>query len=332
MKHNVLFLSLFFLVYCCFFQAPNLCADRGGGKFQVELFGGFSILNPPDLNQQAYYDITHEEFLNDLQYQYYDLLLGDNFSYSSQVEGELKGIKNALPMGFRIKYSLNSSISISFGFKYLSRRQDSRVAYQYDVRSLNPDDLFYYNEFSTSSESSPYRLFVKAYVPLVGIHYKIKGNRFLDLEAYFTMGTLYAECSYAKQHQYYESNSYGYWYEENVSYEMKGNGKGGAIDTGIRMNLHVMKQIDIFIESGYALQKAYNFSGPGSKVVVHNDVNSSGYTESTTWEGTWGVFRREFDRPWGYFVSNYISNEYGTDNFVLDLSGFQVRIGISYTF
>jgi hypothetical protein len=193
---------------------------------------------------------------------------------------------------------------------------------------------FIYDEFSASSESSPYSLFVKGYAPMIGIHYKIKGNRFLDFEAYLTIGPFFAECSYTRQHRYYKSNSYGYWYEQNVSYEIKGKGKGGAMDAGIRINLDVMKNIDLFIECGYAILKAYDFSGPGSKETVFNDVNSSGYTESTSWEGTWDIIRWEFNRPWGSWNANFPSNEYGTDNtgFMLDLSGFQVRMGISYKF
>jgi hypothetical protein len=222
MKHSVLFLSLFFLVCCSFFQVPHLCAaGAGGNKFQLELYGGFSMLNPWYLNQRADYDMIYEEFYKESGYKYYDLLLGDNFTYSSQVEGKLKKIKNALPFGLRLRYSLNPSLSVSIGFKYLSRKIVSRVAYQYDVRSLNPDDIFYYNEFSTSRESSPYSLSVKGYVPMVGIHYKIRGNRFLDFEAYLTTGPIFAECGFARQQRYRESNSYGYWYEQNIFYEIR---------------------------------------------------------------------------------------------------------------
>lgn len=336
MKNNILFLSLFFLVCCCFLQVPHLCAARAGGnKFQLELFGGFSMLNPRDLNQQADYDTIYEEFYNEWKYIYYDSLLGDNFTYSSQVEGGLKRIKNAFPWGLRLRYSLNQSLSVSIGFKYLSKRQDSRIEYQYEVRSLNPDDVFYYNEFSALSESSPYSLSVKGYAPMVGIHYKIKAQGFLAFEAYFTAGPFFAECSYARQQRYYELNSYGYWYEQNVSYEIKGKGLGVAVDTGIRMILDFVKNINLFIECGYIFQKANNISGPGSKETVYNEVNSSGHTESSNWEGTWVVTGREFIRPWGGLYYTFPTNEYGTADdkaFALDLSGFQVRIGISFKF
>jgi hypothetical protein len=335
MKNNILFLSLFFLVCCCFFQVQDLCAAGAGGKkIQLELYGGFSTLNPGDLNHRVDYDMIREEFLNELKYKYYDLLLGDNFTYSTQVEGELKRIKNALPFGLRLRYSLNSSLSLSIGFQYLSKRQDSRVAYRYEVRSLNPDDIFYYDEFSASSESSPYSLSVKGYAPMIGIHYKIKASRFLEFEAYFTTGILFVECSYARQHRYKKSNSYGYWYEQNVSYEIKGKGKGYSNDIGIRINLDVAKNFDLFIETGFSSHAASNISGPGKKETVFNEVNSSGFTETTSWEGTWDVVGWTFTRPWGYLNTYYPSNEYSTSyrSFVLDLSGFQVRMGISFKF
>ncbi|UCH95429.1 MAG: hypothetical protein JSV88_00905 [Candidatus Aminicenantes bacterium] len=335
MKRIVLVLSLIFLFCCSFFPVPLLYASApGGNKFQVELFGGFSMLNPWDLNQQTLYDMAYEEFYHEWQYRHYHSLLGDNFTYTVQAEGVFKKIKNALPLGFRIRYFLTPSLSISMGFTYLSKKQNSRVTYRYDVRSLNPDDVFYYNEFSSTSENSPYSLFVKGYVLPSGIFYKIKGNRFLDFEAYLTAGPIFAECGFARQHNYRESNSYGYWYEENVFYEIKGKGVGVALDTGIRMNIHVLKKLNLFVECGYSLRSAVKISGPGSRETVYNDANSSGYTDSADWEGTWFVLRRELNRPWGGpMIANFLSNEYGGGeypNFKLDLSGLQVKIGISF--
>jgi hypothetical protein len=324
MKRILLFLSLFFLL---------AASGAGADKFQVELYGGFSMLNPWDLNQRADYDHNYESFFSETRYWAYHYLLEDNFTYTGHIEGEFKKIKNAMPLGLRIKYFLNPSLSVSIGFKYLSRKQDSSVTYQHDVRSLNPDETFYYNEFSSTRENSPYRLFVKGYVPMVGIHYKIKSSRFLDFEAFLTGGPLFAECGFARQRRYWESNSYGYWYEQNVSYEMKGKGTGIAVDTGIRMNIDVVKNIDLFMECGYSFQRAVDISGPGSSETVYNELNSSGYTESTAWQGTWAVIPGRFNRPWGQWSYNFPSNEYGTDElseFKLDLSGFQIRIGVSF--
>jgi hypothetical protein len=98
------------------------------------------------------------------------------------------------------------------------------------------------------------------------------------------------------------------------------------------MKFDVLKKIDLFIECGYTSQIAVNFSGPGRKETVFNEVNSSGYTETTNWEGTWGVIRWEFKRPWGYLSTTFPSNEYDRKDFVLDLSGLQVRMGISFKF
>jgi hypothetical protein len=334
MKRMVLFLSLLFLFWCSFFPVSHLYAsgDRAD-KLQIELYGGYSLLNPWDLNQRAGFDLIYDEFNTLWKYRYYHSLLGDNFTYSGQLEAEYKKIKNAIPLGLRIRYSMTPSLSVSIGFKYLSKREESRSGYHFDVRSLNPDDVFYYNEFSITKEISPYSLFVKAYIPMVGIHYKIKSNRFLNFEAYFTFGPVFAECGFAKQQHYRDSNSYGYWYEQDDSYDIKGKGTGAAVDTGIRMNINVVKNIDLFIECGYALQGAINISGPGSIESVFNEVNSSGYSESNSWEGTWAVIGYEFNRPWGYLYHGYPSNEYPAEDYMkfkLDLSGFQIRMGISF--
>jgi hypothetical protein len=334
MKHIPLYLTLFFLIWGSLSGVPFLHGSgTDGKKFQIEFYGGFSLLNPVDLNRRVEYDHSYEQFFTEDRYRYYHSLYGNYFTYSGQREGEFKKIKHALPMGIRIKYCLNSSISISFGFKYLSKEQNSRVTHRYDVRSVNPDAVYFYDEFSSTRENAPYTLSVSGYAPLVGIHYKVGRNRSINFEGYVTAGPLFAACRFARQRYYRLENSYGYWYEQSLTYEIEGKGTGIVLDAGVRVNIEVIKNIDLFIEGGYSYQRAGSISGPGRSETGYIDVNSSGYTESGSWEGTWAIISGSLDREWGVQPYRFPGSEYGTrglSDFSLNLSGFQLRAGVSF--
>jgi len=333
MKHIPLYLTLIFVFGGSLFRVPHLYASgTDGKKFQIEVYGGFSLLNPVDLNRRAEYDHSYEQYFTEDRYSYYHSLYGNFVTYSGQREGEFKKIKHALPMGVRIKYCLNPSISVSFGFKYLSKEQNSQVTHRYDVRTVNPDALHFYDEFSSIIENAPYTLSVTGYAPLVGIHYKVGRNRLVNFESYVTAGPLFASCRFARQRYFRQSNAYGYWYERNLFYEIEGKGTGIALDAGVRVNIEVIKNIDLFVEGGYSYQRVGNISGPGRSETGYTDLNSVGYTESLSWEGTWAVVSSSFSNEWGELPYQFPSNEYGTQglsDFSLNLSGFQLRVGVS---
>jgi hypothetical protein len=335
MKYIPLILTLFFLILGTLFHVPPLFASETEGKafkIQIEFYGGFSMLNPIDLNQRSEYDTTYERYYTEDRYSYYHFLYGDYFTYSGQIEGEFKKIKHALPMGVRVKYCLNPAISVSLGFRYLSKSEDSQVTHRYDVRSINPDAVTFYDEFFFVRENTPYTLSVKGYAPLIGVHYKVRRNQPVNFEGYVSVGPFFAKCGFMRQRHYRQTNLYGYWYEQNLTYEIEGKGTGIVLDAGVRMNVEVLKNIDLFIEGGYSYQRAGNVIGPGSRETVFTDLNSSEYTESSTWEGKWAVISGSFDSGWGELPYQFPSNEYGTEGlsgFSIDLSGFQLRIGVS---
>ncbi len=334
MKHSSFFTVLLLVLTVSLFVAPSLHAAADGKKFQVEIYGGFSLLNPAHLNNRADYDRTFEQFYTEDRYSYFHGLSGDLYTYSGQVDGQYNKIKNAFPMGIRLKYNLGSSLSVSLGFKYLSRTRDSSVTHRYDVRFVAPDAILYYDEFSTTRENSPYSLFAGGYAPMVGIHYKIGGGRAVNLEAYAAAGPLFASCRFSRLRSFREESVYGYWYESTRTDEIEGKGTGIALDAGVRVNIRVVKGIDLFIEGGYSFQRAGGISGAGSFEIEIVDSNSSGYIETGTWEGTWVMVPGVLDREWGQRSYQYPSNRDGNDGaseFKLDLSGFQLKVGISFS-
>jgi hypothetical protein len=334
MKHFSFFTVLVLLVTVSLLKAPSLHAAAGGKTFQVEIYGGFSLLNPTHLNNRADYDRTFELFYTEDMYSYYHGVAGNLYTYFGRMVGQYNKIKNAFPMGIRLKYNLNSSLSVSLGFKYLSRTRDSSVTHQYDVRIVAPD-VAYYDEFSAARENAPYSLFAEGYAPMVGIHYKIGGRRAINLEGYVAAGPLFASCGFSRRRFFRKENVYDYWYERTLTYEIEGKGTGISLDAGLRLNIRVVKNIDLFVEGGYSFQRAGGISGAGSSETEFIDSNSSGYIETEAWEGTWAVVPGVLDDEWGQRYYQYPSNRDGTDgfsDFKLDLSGFQLKVGISFKF
>lgn len=314
--------------------APGVRASQeDGSKLQIELFGGFSSLNPKDLNGRVEYDRLYEDFYTELRYSYYRDIYGDSVTYSGRVDGEFNEIKRALPVGLRLKYKLNQALSVSLMFKYLSDKQDSQVTYEYDVRLVEPDAVQFYDEFTLFQENSPYSVSVKAYVPMVGVHYRLGKIRFLNGEAYLAAGPMFARCEFMRRRYASSLDSYNYQTEADSSLEMTGKGTGLALEAGIQVNLKLARSLYLLVEGGYAYQTAWNITGPGRSENTTRDSNMAGYTDSAEWDERWGMVEGNLTGEWGRFPCAYPSSQPGSGNtrdFRLDLSGVQIRIGLSF--
>jgi len=331
--------TTFCLRFVCLFgavllAAPAVGASQGDGKkLQVELFGGFCTLNPKDLNGRPEYDRLYEDFYTELRYSYYHDIYGNLVTYSGSVDGEFNEIKQALPVGLRLKYELTPALSVSLGFKYLSSRRDSQVTYQYDVRLVEPDAVQFFDEFTLLQENSPYSISAKAYVPMVGLHYRIGKIRFLNLEVFLAAGPMFARCEFMRRRYASSLDSYEYQTEADSSLEMTGKGTGLALEAGIQVNLKLAKNVYLLVEGGYAYQMAWSIAGPGSSETTTRDSNMEGYTDSASWDGQWTMDEGYLENEWGRFSYSYPTGQPGTGNrsdFNLNLSGAQVKLGLSF--
>lgn len=96
------------------------------------------------------------------------------------------------------------------------------------------------------------------------------------------------------------------------------------------MNYSMNTHLGFFIETGYAYQVVKDLEGPGYS-------RSNGEVEE--WEDEWGMKEYYKAQYWGIVDSMYASNSWKypknqlwVRGFKLDLSGFQVRIGVSFRF
>jgi hypothetical protein len=296
-------------------------------KFRIELYGGFTLLNPSDLNLLVDYD-------NRIQAFNYDSLLtylqdSDQIrSWTKTQEGGRQKIKTAFPFGVRLKFYLNPMIAVSFGIKYLSKKRMSEFGFSYARNELSGE------QYIENTIYSPYSLSAKAYAPILGIHITKKVNDSLTVEGFLSGGPLYVQCHYLSDWSYE-------WWISGTNYnwsmftsagvlEERGKGTGIALELGGKGSYPLAEDLEVFLEGVYSYQVAKNVSGEGRETWGES---------SETWDGQWGIKEEKVSSPWGELEvklpTNYWPNNSNTGksrDFELDLSGFQLRLGLSFRF
>jgi hypothetical protein len=219
-------------------------------------------------------------------------------------------------------------MDISFGFSYFTGSRKSRFKNIFEVIENEGGTALYADELKS------YSLSAKGYIPSVGIHLGKKISSLLRLEAFFTGGPLFAECSYAMDWAsgwpLTDSNGdFGNLQEGTL--EEVGKGTGMSLQAGAKMDFNFAERYGLFIEGGYAHQKVSDLSGPGTRSMT---------SHRETWEDEWAIKQDIRVRPWGTAHFLWPSNGWeffqGTwwraQDFELDLSGFQIKIGLYFRF
>jgi len=308
-------------------KSENFVSVISQKKFRIELYGGFTLLNPSDLNLFVDYDNRIQEFNYESLLQY----LQDNEQIRSWIKtqkGNRRKIKNAFPFGVRLKYYFNSMIAVSVGFKYLSSKRVSEFDFQYTRNELSGE------QYIENMIYSPYSLSAKAYAPMLGIHIAKKIKNALVLEAFLSGGPLFVECHYLSDwiYEWWISGTGYNWlmFTSAGVLEEKGTGTGIALDLGGKVSYPLADDVEIFLEGGYSYQIAKTVSGEGREVLGES---------SETWDGQWGIKKEEITSPWGELevelpTSDWPGNSSSgkSRDFELDLSGFQLRLGFSFRF
>lgn len=315
---------------CIWFVMPTAltagqkAVARERGRFRVDLYSGFSFLNPSDLNLFVDYDRSVQEFSYDA---YFDYLRNNNMirSWNKNAEGERRKIRFALPFGIRIRYSVLDFLAVSVGFQYFRGGPSESLNFGY-TRSETSSE-----QYLESLDITPYRLEVKAYCPIVGVHFFKRFGSVLTVEAFAAGGPLLAECSYESHWHYtWTIQGQGYAWETYKSeglLQEDGSGTGLFLEVGGRFSIPVHRRLDVFLESGYAYQAVKSLSGSGRETQGE---------KTETWEGKWGIKSETMTTPWGtrdlLFPTNYRTDGTGVGDFRLNLSGFRIRIGVSWGF
>jgi hypothetical protein len=297
-------------------------------RWRIELYGGFSRINPGDLNLRATFDDIYDSFYSEDYFRYLESQ-GEIDSFTKTNEGgKANFLRHSIPMGIRLRYGVTDWFGVSFGISFFTSARESRYKNTFEVSQSEGSPALYTDEFLS------YTLSTKGYIPSVGIHLGKKITPVFRLEGFLIGGPLFAECSY-----FLDWNSgwpvvdldgdFGNLQEGFL--EEKGRGTGLALQVGAKLDYDFSKHYGLFIEGGYAYQTVSDLSGPGTRSMP---------SHRETWEGDWGIKQDVQVRPWGTASFLWPSNAWvvsqgtwwRTRDFQLDLSGFQLRLGIYFRF
>jgi hypothetical protein len=296
-------------------------------RFQIEIWGGHASMDPSDLNLAADHDGGVQEFLFDEKYPWL-LGQGEIASWTQTGTGERKELNQANPVGGRVKYYLKSWLAFSLGYSSFSATETEYIDTEYSS--------FPYSGHRNMERIgiAPFSLSVRGQGPLVGVHFLEPLSDWAGLEGFFAGGPLFVEMTYE------QNQTYGWWFnagggdtlvfQSDALRVEEGDGTGLALEAGGRLNVRLYKGWGVFLEGAYAYQKVGNLSGSGSET-------RDGVTQS--WEGDWQIRQVEMVTRWGSRTLEYPTAFPGDGpdsvvvrDFELDLSGFQVRLGMLVRF
>lgn len=303
MKKNKTWVWLFILaVSACAFSL-----SAGNHKWQLDLAGGYYRTDPGHLNT-----FVQSEDL-------YLLFYFDPIYSGKSDQGSLEQLTSLFSGAIRLKYTLAPSLSLSFGMSCLLGNQGSeyRVEYRRDEGWRQVVDTVDYPEMN---------LKVKAWLPTVGVHYRLNLKRALRLEAGFCAGPLFAAVDIQRTINHsitavFET-TWPFWSSENTL-NLQGSGTGLSLTGSLRAELDISRSVGVSLEGGYAWQRVWSVSGQSSETI-------DGL--STSISGEWGLVHEDVETPWGQARFVFPSNNWNVfggkdEDFILDLSGAYLSLG-----
>lgn len=289
-------------------------------RYQLEFFGGYASMKPDDLNMRIDHETAMNQFYNDQFYDYH-VGQGDLLSWNKTTTGELTKVKNTTPYGARLKVRLTQSIYMLFVTKFFSASQISDVSHQYNLETSAGTG-------TVDVQYTDYTLKVKGSALMFGVHFEKWIGKNLELSAFLSGGPMWTIMEYG--HKYRETDVTGTVVSQ-YDLKVEGSGYGPSIEAGGQIGFRLNKGWSLFVEAVYANMRAKPIAGAGSL-----NITAPIFSQET-WSENWDIFLSNTERYWGTLISQRPSNameagDIRVRRFIANLSGFQVRAGISFRF
>ena len=285
-------------------------------KWQVEAVGGLAGLTADNLNSRVDYDTTFINYLSTAQVQ-------------QQQEGELLQLTDANPIAVRVLRRLSRHWSVGAGFSFFSGLQGSSEHASYRYTVIDPRAQEYQREFSQVLSVDPLVLTVYDYLPHGVVRYDMAVTRGLRIGASLHAGWLVADCEIART-----QTTQGGFYPTSRRSELEMTGRGGGLagEAFITARLALARRLGLLLEGGYALHEVGKVSGTLNTTLQIQDGEATAVEleQVLQSEGRWvnqAVTVQTSSGPWQGSVPSI--GIQGTP-FTLNLSGWQVRVGVSF--
>ena len=292
------------------------------GKLWFELSAGCQSLDPADLNLA----VDADERVQLLRYDHYLQYLQDNgqiVSWSGAAEGGRRRVTAGWLLEPRLRCRLGRSLSLSAAVR-VQRDGGTRQLFFEFVRSLAAGD-----QYVETLAFNPYRLSLQSYWPNIGIHVRRPIGKRFCAEVHAAAGPLFADVSYGSTWTYaWDMRGSNYiWpvFRDAGERHEKGSGSGFGLELGGRLERALGSRLAVFLEGGYAWQKVNAISGSGQETRADR---------VDTWSGKWVSRSETIVTPWETLAIRFPTSRprAGADDspFRLDLSGWQLRAGVSW--
>jgi hypothetical protein len=303
------------LLVALFAGAAGLAA---ADRFQVEVYGGLTFMNPRDFNLLG----KAEEQYNYILFQ--ERLLGWNGYFTN----DFPKVSQALPAGLRLRYRLNRRFDVSVDVEALRRAEEADIS-----------GTFSYSSGWTLAESKaydPFRVGLKAMTVMGGFYYRMPAGKSTEVEFGAAAGWAWAEFDFLSSWTASLDLTEG---GEVISSSvdgatLAGDGKGSAPTAKlmVRLNRSLSRRWGFFVETAATYCRVKSLEGGGRETVL--DLPGE-----TVWQGTWAVKREEIELPHDSVTvlvpTNYwegwVAGQRERD-FILDISGLRFVAGIYLKF
>jgi hypothetical protein len=288
---------------------------QGDERIQIELYGGISFINPKDFN-----------LLSRAEQQYNDIYFIQRLGYMrGYFVNDFPEIRETVPAGLRLKYYVLPNFSVSVAAEGFFRKKEKFL-----------EGSFGYS--STTSENhtktyDPYQLGLSGYAVLGGVHYRMPVGSKTDIEVGAAAGWAKADFDFKSNWSYsasYQDAYVSYSSEDSGLLEGDGSGNGFMAQGMLRLNRMLGRRIGFFVETAYTTCRMKSIKGTGHETRM-------GTREETTWEGIWGIKKEDIRLLWANADVSVPTNYWGgwttsqrERDFVLDLSGFRLVLGICF--